>query len=185
MTTHAMIDIETLATKPDAVVLTVGGIKFNPYSSEEPHTPFSVRLDIDEQTAKGRVIDPNTIEWWSKQDKAIQDEAFSEEDRVSVMDFIADLNKWLNGTELKWAQGSRFDYGILEDLIENSFEQHKNWFFWQEADSRTLGQLVPKDLRKDNSGNQKDLHSALADAYNQAKAVQKAYKHLNITETGF
>mgnify|MGYP003647748471 CR=1 FL=1 len=158
MTTHAMIDIETLATKPNAVVLTVGGVKFNPYSTEDPHTPFSVRLDIDEQTAKGRVIDPNTI---------------------------ADLNKWLNGTELKWAQGSRFDYGILEDLIENSFEQHKNWFFWQEADSRTLGQLVPKDLRKDDSGNQKDLHSALADAYNQAKAVQKAYKHLNITETRF
>lgn len=89
MTTHAMIDIETLATKPDAVVLTVGGVKFNPYSAEEPHTPFSVRLDIDEQTAKGRVIDPNTIEWWSKQDKAIQDEAFSDENRTPVLTFIS------------------------------------------------------------------------------------------------
>jgi hypothetical protein len=182
MTTHAMIDIETLGTKPDAVVLTVGGVKFDPYNSEEPHTPFSVRLDIDEQTAAGRVIDPNTIEWWGQQDKAIQDEAFSEENRTPVMTFIADLNKWLVGTDLKWAQGSRFDYGILEDLIENSFKQHKNWAYWQEADSRTLGQLVPRDMRKDDSGAQKDLHSALADAYNQAKAVQKAYKHLNISQ---
>ena len=33
MTTHAMIDIETLGTKPDAVVLTIGGVKFNPYDS--------------------------------------------------------------------------------------------------------------------------------------------------------
>ena len=33
-----MIDIETLGTKPDAVVLTVGGVKFDPYNSEEPHT---------------------------------------------------------------------------------------------------------------------------------------------------
>ena len=181
MTTHAMIDIETLGTKPDAVVLTIGGVKFNPYTSEEPHTPFSVRLDIDEQTAKGRVVDPNTIEWWGQQDKAIQDEAFSDENRTPVLTFISDLNKWLNGTELKWAQGARFDYGILENLIEQ-FDQHKNWFFWQEADSRTLGQLVPRDMRKDDSGTQQDLHSALAEAYNQAKAVQKAYKHLNISQ---
>ena len=33
---HAMIDLETLSTNPDAVILTVGGVKFNPYNSVEP-----------------------------------------------------------------------------------------------------------------------------------------------------
>ena len=29
---HAMIDLETLSTEPDAVILTVGGVKFDPYT---------------------------------------------------------------------------------------------------------------------------------------------------------
>ena len=30
---HAMIDLETLSTNPDAVILTVGGVKFDPHTS--------------------------------------------------------------------------------------------------------------------------------------------------------
>ena len=51
MTTHAMIDIETLATSPEAVILSVGGVKFDPYTNEEPHSFIDMKLDIDEQTA--------------------------------------------------------------------------------------------------------------------------------------
>ena len=36
MTTHAMIDLETLGTGPDCVVLTIGGVKFNPNDISEP-----------------------------------------------------------------------------------------------------------------------------------------------------
>ena len=32
MAIHAMIDIETLATDPNATILTIGGVKFNPYN---------------------------------------------------------------------------------------------------------------------------------------------------------
>ena len=46
-----MIDIETLATTPEAVILSVGGVKFNPYTNEEPHSFLDFKLDIDEQTA--------------------------------------------------------------------------------------------------------------------------------------
>ena len=35
MSTHAMIDLETLGTQPDCVILTLGGIKFNPYNKED------------------------------------------------------------------------------------------------------------------------------------------------------
>ena len=33
---HAMIDLETLSTNPDATILTVGGVKFDPYTNIEP-----------------------------------------------------------------------------------------------------------------------------------------------------
>ena len=36
MATHAMIDIETLGTKPNAVILSVGGVKFDPFTNNPP-----------------------------------------------------------------------------------------------------------------------------------------------------
>ena len=41
MAIHAMIDIETLATDPNATILTIGGVKFNPYNDVEPHSAVS------------------------------------------------------------------------------------------------------------------------------------------------
>ena len=38
MTIHAMIDLETLHTTPQAAVLTVGGVKFDPNNESEPHS---------------------------------------------------------------------------------------------------------------------------------------------------
>ena len=70
MSTHAMIDLETLGTKPDGVVLTLGAIKFNPYTQTEPDKGLYIRLDVDEQTKMGRSVDDGTLEWWGKQDKA-------------------------------------------------------------------------------------------------------------------
>ena len=49
MATHGMIDLETLGVNPDSVVLTVGAIKFDPFSNTEPHTPLYLRCDIEEQ----------------------------------------------------------------------------------------------------------------------------------------
>ena len=37
MATHAMIDIETLGTEPDSVVLSAGAVKFNPFTLTDPH----------------------------------------------------------------------------------------------------------------------------------------------------
>ena len=56
MTTHAMIDIETLATTPEAVVLSVGGVKFDPYTNQEPHSFLDFKLDIDEFSDRSWVI---------------------------------------------------------------------------------------------------------------------------------
>ena len=49
MATHGMIDLETLSTEPDAVVMTIGAVKFDPYTNAEPHAPFYLRCDVEEQ----------------------------------------------------------------------------------------------------------------------------------------
>ena len=57
MKTHATIDIETLGTSPNTVVLTIGGIKFNPHEDDGLHSEFYYRLDADEQIEMGRTVD--------------------------------------------------------------------------------------------------------------------------------
>ena len=52
MATHGMIDLETLGVNPDSVVLTVGAIKFDPFSNTELHTSLYPRCDIEEQSMK-------------------------------------------------------------------------------------------------------------------------------------
>ena len=178
MSTHAMIDLETLGTQPDCTVLTLGGIKFNPYNNKEPAKGLYLRLDVDEQSTMNRSVDPGTLEWWGKQKKEIQDEALGDENRTSVADTLAQLNKWLIGCDQIWCQGPAFDMVILENLYRQ-MKQPVPWNFWQVRDSRTLFSMMPVDPRK---AIQTDAHNALADCYYQAKCVQQSFKHFGITQ---
>jgi len=178
MSTHAMIDLETLGTQPDCVILTLGGIKFNPYNKEEPAKGLYLRLNVDEQTSMNRSVDDGTLEWWGKQPKEIQDEALGEEGRTSVSDSLSQLNKWLIGCDEIWCQGPAFDMVILENLYRQ-MKQPLPWNFWQVRDSRTLFSMMPQDPRK---AIRTDAHNALADCYYQAKCVQQSFEHFKVTK---
>ena len=176
MATHAMIDLETLGTKPDCVILTLGAIKFNPFADQQPHSGIYQKIDIDEQDALGRTQDDSTIEWWGKQSESVQEEAFTENGRIGLERMTNEINKFLVGVDVVWAQGPAFDIVILENLYQQ-LNKPIPWNFWQIRDSRTLFSLLKKDPRK---AIQQEAHNALADCYYQALSVQKAYKELGI-----
>lgn len=173
MTIHAMIDLETLHTTPQAAVLTVGGVKFDPNNESEPHSEFYYKLDIDSQE---RDISDDTIAWWGQQDAKVQEEAFSPEGRVHIDEFLDSLPRWMVGVDVLWGHGYGFDITIIEDMLRQRGKPIP-WQFWQVKDSRTLFSCCKVDPRK---AMQTDLHNALADAYFQAKSVQVAYKELGI-----
>jgi len=178
MATHGMIDLETLGVEPDSVIMTLGAVKFDPFSEVEPHTPLYLRCDVEEQTETyGRRIDDNTLAWWSKQSQEIQDEAFGDEhERVTCDDLAKKLNKWCVGLDYIWCQGPTFDFTILQNFYKN-IKKPCPWNYWQIRDSRTLFAMMPYDPRKDI---QESLHNALADCFYQAKCVQKSYKHFGV-----
>ena len=176
MTTHATIDIETLGSFPDTVVLTIGGIKFDPHADDELHSEFYYRLDVDEQLENGRSVMDSTLDWWSKQDEAVREEALGEDNRIPVIEVLKDLNKWLVGVDKIWCQGPVFDISILENLYRQ-MKLHYNWSFWNIRDSRTLFGLMDKDPRKEIDF---AAHNALADAIVQSLCIQKVYKKLNL-----
>ena len=172
---HAMIDLETLSTNPNAVILTVGGVKFDPTTQMKPYSEMYFRVDVDSQTKIGRDVMQDTVNWWSKQPKQISDEAFSDDNRTSLDEMIKSINKFSVGVDVFWCQGPLFDYAILQDI----YKQLGNpvpWQYWQIRDSRTLFSLVPRDLNE----KRQDLHNALEDCRFQAKKVQKVYRQLGL-----
>ena len=173
MAIHAMIDLETLHTTPRASVLTVGGVKFDPFSNTEPHSKFYYKLDLDSQD---RDVSDDTIAWWGNQDAKVQEEAFSTEGREHIDVFLDSLPKWMVGVDVLWGHGYGFDITIIEDMLRQR-QKPIPWQFWQVRDSRTLFSIAKVDPRK---AMQTDLHNALADAYFQAKGVQMVYKELGV-----
>ena len=172
--THAMIDLETLSTNPNATILTVGGVKFDPYNLVEPAQGMYFRVDVDSQTEMGRDVMQETIDWWATQPKEISDEALGDENRISLEEMIKTINKWSVGVDVFWCQGPLFDYAILQDIYKQ-LGHPAPWQYWQIRDSRTLFSLVPRENEK-----RIGLHNALEDCYFQAKKVQKVYKQLGI-----
>jgi len=176
MTTHATIDIETLGISPDTVVLTIGGIKFDPMEDDGLHSEFYYRLNADEQIDMGRTVDEKTLEWWETQSEEVKAEALDTNDRIPVEETLKALNKWLVGVDKIWCQGPVFDIGILENLYKQ-IGLHHNWPFYIIRDSRTLFSLMDKDPRKEIDF---AAHNALADAIVQSLCIQKVYKKLNL-----
>lgn len=172
---HLMIDIETLAKTPDSVILSLGAVKFNPYSMDDPTDGLYFRIDVDEQIELGRVVDDSTLKWWSTQPNDVRDDAFSDDDRLSLDEVRRHLNKMVVGIEAVWAQGTVFDIGILENLYRQK-NWPKPWQFWQIRDSRTLLNTFGDNREL----NKKGSHNAFMDAWEQAKAVQTIYNKFNI-----
>jgi len=172
---HAMVDLETLSTNTNAVILTIGGVKFDPHTSVIPSQGMYFKVDVDSQTAIGREVMQETMDWWGEQTKEIQEEAMGEKDRIPLEQMTKNINKFAVGVDIFWCQGPLFDYAILGNI----YKQLGNpvpWQYWQIRDSRTLFSLVPRDLNEKRSGQ----HNALEDCYFQAKKVQKVYKQLGI-----
>ena len=170
---HLMIDLETLATTPDAAILTIGACKFDP-TATDVHSTYYERIVLETQEDYGRVINEDTLAWWSQQDKQIQEDAFGEgTDRIDLKDAMKKLYTFGLGTTNVWSHGAIFDVVIIEDICR-SFQQAVTWKFWEVRDTRTLFDLADVSVRIEGK------HNALTDAVAQSRAVQQAYKKLNI-----
>lgn len=171
-----MLDLETLSTRPNAVILSIGAVKFDPYTDRiDVEEGLDLRIDVDEQTALGRDVQEETVKWWETQPREVQEAAFGSDGRIRVKDFIRALNKFLVGADNIWAQGPAFDIVILEDLYRQ-LGIPTPWQFWQIRDSRTLFGVHgdPRDK------NRKGAHNALMDCCYQAMGVQQIYQRQGV-----
>jgi hypothetical protein len=170
-----MIDIETLSTHPNAIILNIGAIGFNAFSDEiyTQHS-FYTRVDIDTQINRHELAD--TMEWWGNQNALAQEEAFGEDNRMLLSDALDNLATLARKCGRIWANGVAFDMPILEDAYREHNKAYP-WKFWNILDSRTVCKLNP--MKK--LGNS---HHALEDCVNQVILLQDSVKRLGVTKIG-
>lgn len=167
-----MVDLETLDTKLTSTVLTLGAVKFDPFSND-PMQELYLKIDIDSQDALGCTISDSTLEWWGKQDPAIMEEAFDPSGRIPIADAMAQFHKFAWGCNHFWSNGSCFDLMILENLYA-ALQKTVPWQYWEIRDTRTLYALADPKMP------QAQKHNALEDAKRQAIGVRNVYKALGI-----
>ena len=175
MSRHCMIDLETMSVTPDAVILTLGAVHFNPYGNGYGDKIY-FRISIDDQDALGRQIDQSTLDWWAKQDPAIMEEAFSDQDRIPLKEAMDRFHKFAWGCDAFWSHGATFDLVMIENVLRQ-MGRPLPWNYWQLRDTRTLF-----DLGFDPDMPTGEKHNALQDAIRQAVGVQNVYAKLKIRQ---
>ena len=166
-----MVDLETLATTPNAAILSLGAVTFNP-NSDQIYDELYYKVELESFDGLDSYIDDGTIEWWSKQDPKAQEEAFNPNNRIDIRTVMDDFYKFCMGSSKFWSHGSTFDIIILEHYYRQIGKPYP-WKFWEVRDTRTLF-----DLGMDPEMPQVNKHHALEDARRQAIGVQNMFRKL-------
>lgn len=178
MASDIMIDMETLDTNPYCVILTIGLVRFDPYGKGIAET-LELRPTIEEQTDQyNRLINEDTLRWWSEQSVEAQEEALSDRDRISFKDCMEKLYKFCWNKRAVWSNGAAFDVVVAETAL-TQLDMRIPWPFYTVRDTRTLYEIAGVKLQ---SRKNKTAHKALDDAIRQAEVVQEAYKKLGLTK---
>lgn len=141
---HLMVDIETLGTQSNSVILSIAAVNFdldNGRTGERFYQNIALRSSMD----MGLVIDPDTLKWWLQQDKGPLAASLTEERNLSqvLADFIS-FCKNLGQDNLKvWGNAARFDLGLVENAC-NRAGLLLPWKYYDERDVRTLAAFAPQ-----------------------------------------
>lgn len=180
MTSHVMIDLETLGTNPDSVILTIGIVKFNP-KSKGVYDRLLLKPTVEDQTEiYNRFIDDGTLKWWSEQSQEAIDAGFCEKDRMPLKDCMEVIYHYCWNQDRVWSNGASFDIVVLESALRQTLTDRPNpipWPFYTIRDTRTIYEIAGVSL-KDKKYGTKTTHDALEDAEHQALVLQDAYQKL-------
>mgnify|MGYP001599409439 CR=1 FL=1 len=192
MTQHIMIDLETMSTTPNAAIVQIGAVLFDPLGPPIPipngglsdYPGYFWNVDLGSCQKVGLGIDGDTVRWWLEQPKEAQ-QALLDPDPISLATALTALSHvvwWPDGSEVgwddcrMWSHGSTFDCVIL-DQAYRAVGKRTPWHFRNVRDTRTLFELADPDQKIPwEDGGIK--HHALWDAWRQAIKVQKCYQLL-------
>ncbi|EFM2180199.1 exonuclease [Escherichia coli] len=182
---HLMIDLETMGKNPDAPIISIGAIFFDPQTGDVG-PEFSKTIDLE---TAGGVIDRDTIKWWLKQSREAQSAIMTDE--IPLDDALLQLREFIDENSGEffvqvWGNGANFDNTILR----RSYERQGitcPWRYYNDRDVRTiveLGKAIDFDARTAIPF-EGERHNALDDARYQAKYVSAIWQKLIPSQADF
>ncbi|EFN0079023.1 3'-5' exoribonuclease domain-containing protein [Escherichia coli] len=182
---HLMIDLETMGKNPDAPIISIGAIFFDPQTGDMG-PEFSKTIDLE---TAGGVIDRDTIKWWLKQSREAQSAIMTDE--IPLDDALLQLREFIDENSGEffvqvWGNGANFDNTILR----RSYERQGipcPWRYCNDRNVRTiveLGKAIDFDARTAIPF-EGERHNALDDARYQAKYVSAIWQKLIPSQADF
>ncbi|HFL5142715.1 TPA: 3'-5' exoribonuclease [Escherichia coli] len=182
---HLSVDLETMGKNPDAPIISIGAIFFDPQTGDMG-PEFSKTIDID---TAGGVIDRDTIKWWLKQSREAQSAILTDE--IPLDDALLQLREFIDENSGEffvqvWGNGASFDNVILRRSYVRQ-EIPCPWRYHNDRDVRTiveLGKAIDFDARTAIPF-EGERHNALDDARYQAKYVSAIWQKLIPNQADF
>ena len=166
---NIMIDLETLGTKPNAVILSIGAVYFDIHGLGEQ---FYVNIEPRTCLAAGLTVDEATKAWWEKQDQAAKDALTVDRRPLQVaLEMFRNFVKNKRDTKI-WGNGASFDNVILREAYKATGITPP-WAWWNDRCFRTMHKESVGVERIDNN---ELKHNALADAVDQAEHMVRIFK---------
>lgn len=168
------IDIETLGTSSNSVILSIGAVEFD---GDKLGKEFEVYIDPESCTDHGLVIDARTVMWWLGQSDEARGELLKRKG-VTLDEAILQLHQAFDwkGKQV-WCNGADFDFPIIASACK-AVGILEPWQYWAKMDYRTLKNLLPKKTFGELQVKPDVAHSALSDAKAQAQTTINILKYL-------
>ncbi len=172
------IDLETLGTRYNAPILSIGVAQFSRETGEIGAT-FYKEVDIESALRVGKPS-ADTIAWWITQNKQAQ-AVFHGKDKMALSTVLMELTTWMRSKSFApcvWGNGATFDISILEYAYDHGTVGLKEpWHFMKIRDMRTIVEAAEMLFGFDRTFIPKVgvAHNALDDATYQAKIISAAW----------
>lgn len=175
---RVMVDLETAATDPKAIVISIGAVYFDPATGLGEK--FYQELTWDDQFKAGRTCNPDTVSWWTQQSEEARKVwqtklagGFDREKHITVnalqhFDFFLSPGGVRDDKLELWGYGADFDCVVLGSLYE-TMGVKRPWSYSRNRCHRTLVNLAKGFIEApERKGTH---HNALDDAVYQAECA--------------
>lgn len=182
---HIMLDLETLSSRTDAAIVSIGAVKFSPNTHLEDETAMRVpercldiRIDLDSAMAHGHVSG-STLKWWFKQDAMAVHKTFNgpENKPMGLTEAMEAFYDFTRGCVYLWGNGANFDNPIIRNAWSKVSQAEFPIAYNRDLCYRTVKELVPLSALSLMPSIPKvgTAHNALDDAIYQARTLQAMY----------
>jgi hypothetical protein len=173
---HFMLDLETMSTEPNAAIVAIGAVAFDPELFTLHPLEFYMPIGLRSSMTAGLHVSAETICWWLTQSDAARAELVGR--TTPLPEALSRFASWMTALvptrddRKVWGNGAAFDNTILASAYA-AVGATTPWRFWNDRCYRTMKSLYPDVTAPTFVGEQ---HKAVDDARHQALHLMEILK---------